>query len=74
MPIDTARRNAYASRMDDSEIIDKLGGTCVVASICKVKPPSVSEWRRNGIPDARRQFLELLRPDVFGEPSKQEVA
>lgn len=69
MPIDTVRRNAYASRMDDSEIIDKLGGTCVVASICKVKPPSVSEWRRNGIPDARRQFLELLRPDVFGAPA-----
>jgi len=38
----------------------------MVARICKVKPPSVSEWRRRGIPDARRQFLELLRPDVFG--------
>ncbi len=62
--------------MDDSEIIDKLGGTSAVAEICKIKPPSVSEWRKNGIPDARRQFLELLRPDVFGEPStdKREVA
>lgn len=77
MPIDTVRRNAYASRMDDSEIINKLGGTSAVAEICKIKPPSVSEWRRNGIPDARRQFLELLRPDVFrgvATPTKKKVA
>jgi len=51
--------------MDDSEIIDKLGGTAEVARICEVKPPSVSEWRRNGIPSARLQYLRLLRPDVF---------
>lgn len=50
----------------DTQIIDALGGTAVVASLCKVKSPSVSEWRRVGIPDARRQFLQLLRPDVFG--------
>lgn len=51
--------------MDDSDIIDKLGGTAEVARICQVKPPSVSGWRRNGIPSARRQFLSLLRPEVF---------
>jgi hypothetical protein len=54
--------------MDDSKIIDILGGTTAVAGLCKVKPPSVSEWRRCGIPDARRQFLELLRPDAFRDP------
>ena len=69
MPIDTGRRSAYAPRMDDSEIIDKLGGTSAVAEICKIRPPSVSEWRKNGIPAARRQFLELLRPDVFAQPA-----
>ena len=68
MPIDSKHRNAYAYAMDDPHIIDQLGGTSAVAAICKVKPPSVSEWRRNGIPEARRQFLELLRPDVFGTP------
>lgn len=51
--------------MTDSEIIDALGGTAKVAEICEVKPPSVSEWRTKGIPRARRQYLELLRPDVF---------
>jgi hypothetical protein len=52
----------------DSELIDRLGGTFVVADLCKIKPPSVSEWRKSGFPPARRQFLELLRPDVFGPP------
>ncbi len=56
--------------MDDSKIIDALGGTVKVAEICKVKPPSVSEWRISGIPDARRQFLELLRPEVFRDAAK----
>lgn len=51
--------------MDPSKIIDSLGGTAKVAEICRVRPPSVSEWRRRGIPDARMQFLELLRPEVF---------
>lgn len=55
-------------KLSDSEIIDRLGGTAAVARICDIKPPSVSGWRENGIPQARRQFLELLRPDVFGQP------
>ncbi|MBN8803126.1 MAG: hypothetical protein J0H05_15890 [Stenotrophomonas acidaminiphila] len=50
-----------------SQIIDALGGTATVARLCRVKAPSVSDWRKNGIPDARRQYLELLRPDVFQE-------
>lgn len=59
----------------DSEIIDRLGGTAAVARLCKVKSPSVTGWRSNGIPSARRQFLELLRPDVFGQaPEKGEAA
>ena len=60
--------------MDDSQIIDSLGGTCAVADICKIKPPSVSEWRKNGIPDARRQYLELLRPDIFGAQPREPKA
>lgn len=51
--------------MNDSEIIDALGGTAEVARICNVRPPSVSEWRVKGIPEARRMYLEVLRPDVF---------
>jgi hypothetical protein len=51
--------------MTDSDAIDNLGGTCAVAELCNVRPPSVSAWRKAGIPAARRQFLELLRPDAF---------
>jgi len=56
--------------MTDSEIINALGGTMAVAAICRVKPPSVSQWKKHGIPDARRQFLALLSPELFGQPSK----
>lgn len=58
----------------DSEIIDRLGGTAEVARICQIKPPSVSEWRSTGIPPARRQYLELLRPDAFGVEASGERA
>ena len=51
--------------MDNSKIIDALGGTVAVADICGVKPPSVSEWRKVGIPPARLMYLRLLRPEVF---------
>lgn len=52
--------------MNDSTLIDDLGGTYAVARLCQVAPPSVSEWRKSGIPKARRMFLELARPEVFG--------
>ncbi|TAA27650.1 hypothetical protein EA661_12905 [Pseudoxanthomonas winnipegensis] len=62
--------------MDAKDIIDRLGGTFAVAKLCNVKPPSVSEWKRNGIPVARLQYLALLRPDLFqqGAPSSAEAA
>lgn len=36
--------------MSPSELIDALGGTGQVARKAGVSPPSVSEWRRSGIP------------------------
>jgi hypothetical protein len=53
----------------DAEIIEELGGTYAVADLCKVKPPSVSEWKKSGIPSARRQYLELLKPEIFNQPN-----
>lgn len=47
----------------DSEIIDRLGGTTVLADLFGIKPPSVSEWREKGIPSARKQTLALLFPN-----------
>jgi len=54
--------------MDANHVIDRLGGTFAVARLCRIKPPSVSGWRKYGIPPAREQFLRLLRPDIFGPP------
>ena len=39
--------------MNPSDLIDRLGGTAATARLAGVKPPSVSEWRRSGIPATR---------------------
>lgn len=54
-------------RPSDSEVIDRLGGPTSVAQLVRTTPQAVTQWRKNGIPKARRQYLELLRPDAFGE-------
>jgi hypothetical protein len=53
--------------MNPSQIIDALGGTAKVARLCEVEPAAVSQWRNDGIPNARLMFLKLARPDVFAE-------
>lgn len=64
--------------MDANAIIDALGGPTAVARLCKVKVPSVCEWRHNGIPQARLMYLQLARPDVFKDtpppPAEQRAA
>ena len=49
----------------DAALIESLGGTSAVAALCDVKPPSVSEWKRRGIPKAQRNYLRLLKPEQF---------
>lgn len=50
----------------DSAYIDKLGGTVRAAEFFDVKPSSISEWRRTGLPKARKMYLRVMRPDFFG--------
>lgn len=59
--------------MNPNEIIDALGGTFRVAELCEVRPPSVSDWRKYGIPRARMMFLRIARPDVFKDLDAQGV-
>ena len=54
-----------------SNLIDAAGGTAEVARLCEITQPSVSDWRKTGIPKARLMFLRLVRPDVFGEPKRK---
>lgn len=55
---------------NDSLIIDRLGGNSVTAKMFSISSQAVSKWRNVGIPEARRMYLELARPDVFA-PSEQ---
>lgn len=57
--------------MNYSKIIDDLGGTSAVAKLCNVRQPSVSEWRKEGIPAARLMYLQAVRPDVFVSASQK---
>ena len=46
----------------DSMLIDKLGGTKAVAARFGIKPPSVTQWRTEGIPKKRRADVAQLLP------------
>lgn len=39
--------------MTDQDIIKTLGGVNAVARLLGVRPPSVSNWLKRGIPDSR---------------------
>jgi hypothetical protein len=50
---------------EDSALIDRLGGTGEVAALFGVKPPSVSYWRKHGIPKPRMMYLKAVYPAMF---------
>ncbi|WP_333985112.1 hypothetical protein [Burkholderia orbicola] len=62
-------RIAYAS-----EIIDRLGGTGAVADLFEIDDAAVSQWRRNGIPKPRMQFISVARPDVLVDLAAKNLA
>lgn len=43
--------------MNDSEIIQLLGGVTAVARMLEIKPPSVHAWIEDGIPESRLREL-----------------
>lgn len=52
-------------------LIDLLGGTSKVAYLCDVKPPSISGWKQNGIPKARRMYIRAVRPAEYGQAERE---
>jgi hypothetical protein len=44
-----------------TQIIDALGGTSAVAKLFEISKPSVSDWRRKGIPKARAMLLRAIK-------------
>jgi len=60
--------------MSPSELIDRIGGTAKVATLCEVSMAAVSQWRDQGIPKSRLMFLRLARPDIFNEEAARTSA
>lgn len=46
-------------------VIHNLGGTGAVAELCDLRGPSISEWKRKGLPKGWRAFLLLAHPEAF---------
>lgn len=44
-----------------TEIIERLGGTAKVSRLFGLAMPSVSDWKRDGIPKARVMFLKVAK-------------
>lgn len=58
--------------MNDSDLIDRLGGTGPLARRLGVAPASVSEWRAKGIPAGRRIELGAAIEKAVGIPRWQQ--
>jgi len=44
-----------------TNVIEALGGTAEVARIFNISMPSVSAWKKEGIPDARVMYLRVAK-------------
>lgn len=53
------------ANVEANHVIEKLGGTCAAARRFKIKPSSVAEWRKRGLPPARKLHLKEVSPEVF---------
>ncbi|MDT3708152.1 MAG: hypothetical protein ROZ09_15120 [Thiobacillus sp.] len=63
--------------IEAKQVIDRLGGTSKVAALCDIKPPSVSDWKKHGIPKPWRKFLLSAHPEAFqpaGQPGQESAA
>ena len=47
------------------KIIEKMGGPVAVARFFGITKGAVSQWKTNGIPDARERHLKDIKPDLF---------
>ena len=54
-----------AKQAEADRIIDAMGGTVAVCELFGITSGAVSQWRTDGIPDARMFSIRLMRPDLF---------
>jgi len=55
----TCRRNRRLDPERSEKVIDALGGVVSVAKTFGIRHPSVSAWKKVGIPEDRLQFLQV---------------
>lgn len=48
-----------------TQIIERLGDTAEVARMFEIRMPSVSDWKKSGIPKARMMLIKAVRPEVL---------
>lgn len=46
-------------------VVERLGDTAEVARMFEVRMPSVSEWKKSGIPKARMMFIKAVHPEAL---------
>jgi len=60
--------------MNDSQIIDLLGGPTVIAKQLNISPPAVCVWRKNGIPLDKRVYLAAeIEKQTSGKMSRKSM-
>lgn len=59
--------------MDESKLINSLGGTSVVATLCGLTTGAVSQWRTNGIPKPWLMYFREIRPDLFADKPQKKA-
>jgi hypothetical protein len=72
----------FNHEMNSTLIIQELGGSSAVASLCETTPQAVSQWfgtdpktgKKREIPKARLMYLQAVRPNVFRQPQTSQGA
>ena len=60
--------------MIPAELIEKLGGTCEVARLSGIRPPSVTAWKASGvIPDGHLIRLAVIA-EQRGIATRKEIS
>lgn len=55
-------------------IVGGLGGPAKAARFFEIKPPSITDWLKKGVPQARLRHLRDVRPDLLQLPIEAEAA
>ena len=57
--------NGKTMNQHATQIIEALGDTAEVARLFGVRMPSVSDWKKHGIPRARMMSLKVAKPQAL---------